>query len=367
MKKSRLLSLDIFRGITIAFMIIVNNPGSWKYVYPPLRHAKWDGCTPTDLVFPAFLFIVGVSMWFSMGKYGYELNRKSIIKILYRTFVIFAAGFLLQLFPFFGKDMSTVRIMGVLQRIALAYGFGALACLLVKRDYLWILLIVILGGYYGLLALFGGPDPFSLEGNLVLRIDRLILGDSHLYNGFGIPFDPEGLLSTIPATGTVILGFLSAVLVGKGSANGVNSLKLVIYGIASIVAGMLFSRLFPINKPLWSSSYVLYSGGISMIILASLYLVIDVLGVKFWTGFFRVFGVNALFIYILAGLWVKILLMIKVGSGEEVVTLYAWIYNNLCVPLFGHLNGSLAFAILQVLILWIPGYLLYRKKIFIKV
>lgn len=367
MKKSRLLSLDIFRGITIAFMIIVNNPGSWKYVYPPLRHAKWDGCTPTDLVFPAFLFIVGVSMWFSMGKYGYELNRKSIIKILYRTIVIFAAGFLLQLFPFFGKDMSTVRIMGVLQRIALAYGFGALACLLVKRDYLWILLIVILGGYYGLLALFGGPDPFSLEGNLVLRIDRLILGDSHLYNGFGIPFDPEGLLSTIPATGTVILGFLSAVLVGKGSANGVNSLKLVIYGIASIVAGMLFSRLFPINKPLWSSSYVLYSGGISMIILASLYLVIDVLGVKFWTGFFRVFGVNALFIYILAGLWVKILLMIKVGSGEEVVTLYAWIYNNLCVPLFGHLNGSLAFAILQVLILWIPGYLLYRKKIFIKV
>jgi len=367
MKNSRLLSLDIFRGITIAFMIIVNNPGSWRYVYPPLRHSAWDGCTPTDLVFPAFLFIVGVSMWFSMRKYGHTLNRKSILKILYRTSIIFLAGFLLHLFPFFGKDLSAARIMGVLQRIALAYGFGALACLVVKRERLWMLLIVILGGYYGIMALFGGNDPFSLEGNLALKVDRFILGENHLYRGFGIPFDPEGLLGTIPAVGTVIIGFLAGELVGRGKANGVNVLKMSIYGVAAIVAGLLFSVVFPINKPLWSSSYVLYTGGISMLILAFLYLVIDVLGFSFWTGFFRVFGVNALFIYILSGLWVKIILMIKIGSGDEAVSLYAWIYNNLCVPVFGNLNGSLAFAILQVLIMWIPGYLLYRKKIFIKV
>ncbi|TFH34205.1 MAG: hypothetical protein E4G95_08580 [Bacteroidia bacterium] len=367
MKNPRLLSLDIFRGITIAFMIIVNNPGSWKYVYPPLRHAAWDGCTPTDLVFPAFLFIVGVSMWFSMRKYGHALNRSSLLKILYRTSIIFLAGFLLHLFPFFGKDLATVRIMGVLQRIALAYGFGALACMLVKKEHLWILLIALLGGYYGIMLLFGGSDPFSLEGNFSLRVDRLILGEAHLYRGFGIPFDPEGLLGTIPAIGTVIIGFLTGGLLGKGKANAVNVLKMVIYGAAAIVAGIIFSKVFPLNKPLWSSSYVLYTGGISMLILAFLYLVIDVLGITFWTGFFRVFGVNALFIYILAGIWVKILLLIKIGAGAEAVSLYSWIYNTLCVPVFGNLNGSLFFAILQVLILWVPAYLLYRKKIFIKV
>lgn len=365
MSKKRLLSLDIFRGITIAFMIVVNTPGSWQYVYPPLRHSSWHGCTPTDLVFPAFLFIVGVSMWFSMKKYGHSLNTASLLKILYRTAAIFIIGFLLHLFPFVGKDLSNARIMGVLQRIALAYGIGALLCISVRRNYLVVVASLILLAYWLLMWLAGGPDPYSLEANLALKVDRFILGEKHLYGGFGLPFDPEGLLSTIPAVATVILGFLSGELVGKGSPNGVNSLKMIIYGIGAIVLALIWAIVFPINKPLWTSSYVLLTAGISMIILSVLYLIIDVLEIKWWTGFFRVFGINALFIYVMAGLWTKTMFLIKIGP--ESLTLYSWIYNKICVRLLGNLHGSLLFALIQVFLMWILGYFLYRKKIFIKI
>lgn len=367
MESKRLLSLDIFRGITIAFMVIVNTPGSWKYVYPPLRHADWHGFTPTDLVFPAFLFIVGVSMWFSMKKYGRKLNKDSLIKILYRTAVIFAVGLLIHLFPFVGKDLSSMRIMGVLQRIALAYCISAILCMGLKRNYLLITGALILLGYWLLMWLAGGNNPYSLEGNLALRVDRILLGEEHLYGGFGIPFDPEGLLSTIPAVVTVIIGFLAGELVGKGSPNGVNSLKLVIYGIGAVIAGFIWSTVFPINKPLWTSSYVMLTGGLSLIILALIYLIVDVLEIKWWTPFFRVFGMNALFIYTMAGLWTKTMFLIKIGTGPESINLYSWIYLKVCVPLFGNLNGSLLFAIIQVLLMWILGYILYRKKVFIKI
>lgn len=197
---TRLVSLDIFRGMTVAFMIIVNTPGSWKFVYAPLRHSEWHGCTPTDLVFPFFLFIVGVSMWYSMKKYGHEINTGSIIRILRRTLSIFALGLFLAIFPrFVDRDYSTLRIMGVLQRIALAYLFGSIICLTVKRERLWIVIAVILLAYWAILRIFGGSDPFSLEGNIASKFDAAILGTKHLYKGFGIPFDPEGLLRTIPA------------------------------------------------------------------------------------------------------------------------------------------------------------------------
>jgi len=367
MSSKRLLSLDIFRGITIVFMIVVNTPGSWSYVYGPLRHSSWHGCTPTDLVFPAFLFIVGVSMWFSMKKYGHGLNGKSLIKILYRTAAIFVIGLLLHLFPFAGKELAGIRIMGVLQRIALAYGFGAVLCLGLKRNPLLIAGALLLIGYWLLLWLAGGSNPYSLEGNLALKVDSAILGEKHLYGGFGIPFDPEGLLSTIPAIVTVIMGFLAGELVGKGSPNGVNSLKMIIYGIAALVAGIIWGVIFPVNKPLWTSSYVLFTGGISLMILALLYLLIDVLEIKWWTGFFRVFGVNALFIYVMAGLWTKTMFLVKIGTGAEAMSLYSWIYQKLCVPLLGNLNGSLMFALIQVLLMWVLGVILYRTKIYIKI
>lgn len=367
MIKKRLLSLDIYRGITIVFMIIVNTPGSWQYVYAPLRHSEWHGCTPTDLVFPSFLFIVGVSMWFSMKKYGHSLNARSVFKILYRTLIIFAAGFLLIWFPFAGKDLSGIRIMGVLQRIALAYGFGALICLIVRKKYLWIVSAVILLGYWALLYFAGGEEPYSLEGNAALKFDLLVLGKEHLYGGFGIPFDPEGLLSTIPAVATVIIGFIAGEIVGKGPADLKKVLRLALFGLILTVVGIIWNIWFPINKPLWTSSYVLYTSGLSFIILGLLYLIIDVFNLKGWTGFFKVFGMNALFIYIIASLWTKAMLLIKVGAAGEEVSLYSWIYNKLCVPLLGNLNGSLMFALLQVFLMWILVYILYRRKIFIKV
>lgn len=364
----RLLSLDIFRGVTITLMIIVNTPGSWKDVYPPLLHSEWHGCTLTDLVFPAFLFIVGVSMWFSMKKYGHRLTGAALVKILYRTAAIFLIGILLHLFPFTGKDLSSIRIMGVLQRIALAYGIGTVLCLSIKRKYIWVSAALILIAYWLLMWLVGGDNPFSLSGNLATKVDRSILGEAHLYRGFGLAFDPEGLLSTIPALVTVMMGYLAGELVGKGSPNGVNTLKLVVYGIAALVAGLMWGIIFPINKPLWTSSYVLFTGGISLITLGFLYLIIDVLEVKWWTGFFRVFGINALFIYIVSGLWTKTMLLIRIGPAGESITLYKWIYTNLCVPLPGNdMSASLLFAFMQLMLMWLLGWILYRKRIYIKI
>jgi len=314
--KGRLVSLDIFRGMTIAFMIIVNTPGSWKYVYPPLRHAQWHGCTPTDLVFPFFLFIVGVSLWFSMKKYGQELNSRSLLRIFRRTVMIFALGLFLAIFPHFSRDYSTLRIMGVLQRIAIAYFFGAIICLTVNRDYLWIVIAVILIGYWIILALSGGSDPYSIDGNFAARFDAAILGKNHLYKGFGVPFDPEGLFSTLPAVCTVLIGYYAGELLGKGSAGWNTALKLLLIGASSAGLGLLWSIWFPLNKPLWTSSYVLYTAGIAMCVLALLYLISDVWKLQKWGVIFLVFGTNALFSYFLAGVWTRIMLNVKIPSGE---------------------------------------------------
>ncbi len=320
---TRLVSLDIFRGMTVAFMIIVNTPGSWNYVYPPLRHAEWNGCTPTDLVFPFFLFIVGVSTWYSLKKYRHEINTSSLVRIFRRTITIFALGLFLAIFPCFVRDYSSLRIMGVLQRIALAYGFGALLCLTIRRDYLWIVVAVILLLYWAMLAFFGGSDPYTLEGNLASKVDSAILGTNHLYKGFGRPFDPEGLLSTLPAICTVIIGFYIAELIGKDSANGKTVVKMVLFGAAATGLGLLWSMLFPVNKALWTSSYVLYTAGLAMIVLAIIYLIADVFKFQWWGKFFLVFGTNALFAFFLAGIWTRMMLFIKVSSVEGKITLYS--------------------------------------------
>lgn len=364
--RGRLVSLDIFRGLTIAFMIIVNTPGSWKYVYPPLRHASWHGCTPTDLVFPFFLFIVGVSLWYSMKKYGHELNSRSIFRILRRGITIFALGLFLAIFPNFGRDYTTLRIMGVLQRIALAYAIGAIICLSVNRDYLWIVIAVFLLGYWAMLAFSGGTDPYSLEGNFAAEVDMAIIGKNHLYKGFGIPFDPEGLFSTIPAICTVLIGYYVGELVGKGSASGKTALKLLLLGASSAGLGLLWSLFFPLNKPLWTSSYVLYTAGLAMAILALIYMISDVWKLQKWGLFFLVFGTNALFSYFLAGIWTRTMINVKIPSGDTAITLYNLIYEKICVPVAGNMIGSLMFAIMQVIFIWVIALILYRKKIMIR-
>ncbi|MCU0361804.1 MAG: DUF5009 domain-containing protein [Bacteroidales bacterium] len=360
----RLLSLDIFRGMTVAFMIIVNTPGSWNYVYPPLRHASWHGWTPTDLVFPFFLFIVGTSLWYSMKKYGHEINTGSVVRILRRMLTIFALGLFLAIFPYFGRDYSTLRIMGVLQRIALAYGIAAFLCLTVKREYLWVAVALILLGYWALLGFFGGSDPFSLESNLVRKADIAILGENHIYKGYGVPFDPEGLLSTIPAVATVIIGFFAGAVTGQGKAEGKTAIKLLLLGAASAGLGLLWNLVFPINKPIWTSSYVLFTAGLAMAFLGIIYFIADVVKWQKWGTFFLVFGTNALFSYFLAGVWTRIMLFIKTGNDNE--TLYSWLYNNIFAPLAGELPGSLLFAVTQVLLVWLVSLLLYRKKIMIR-
>ena len=362
----RLISLDIFRGLTVAFMIIVNNPGSWEYVYPPLEHSKWNGCTPTDLVFPFFLFIVGMSTFFSLKKYGNEINGSSILRILRRTITIFAVGLFLGIFPYFARDYSTVRIMGVLQRIALAYGVGAILCLTIKREYLWILIAVLLLAYWGLLAFFGGPGPYTLEGNIVLKTDIAILGKNHLYQGFGIPFEPEGLLSTIPSICTVLIGYFIGELVGKGSPDGKTAMKILLLGAASFGLGYLWNIIFAINKPLWTSSYVLYTAGLAMGVFSLIYLIADVLKFQAAGIFFTIFGTNALFSYFLAGILTRLLLLIHIHSGSEKLTLYSWFYEKVCVPVAGHLNGSLLFALIEMLVIWTFALFLYKKKIMIR-
>jgi predicted acyltransferase len=363
---NRLVSLDIFRGLTVAFMIIVNTPGSWDYVYAPLRHAEWNGCTPTDLVFPFFLFIVGVSTWYSLKKYGHEISSGSVLRIVRRTVTIFAIGLLLAIFPYFGRDYSSLRIMGVLQRIALAYGIASMLCLTIRRDYLWIVVAVILLLYWALLAFFGGADPFSLEANLVRKVDIALLGKNHLYTGFGIPFEPEGLLSTLPAVGTVIIGYYTGELIGKKSASSKTVLKLLLLGAGSAGLGLLWNLLFPINKPLWTSSYVLFSAGLAMALLSLIYLIADVWKIQRWGTFFMVFGMNALFAYFLSGIWTRLMLFIKIQSGTSKITLYTWFYEKVCVPVAGHMNGSLMFALVQVLLIWGLALILYRKKILIR-
>lgn len=362
-KTGRLMSLDVFRGMTIAFMIIVNTPGTWSHVFAPLRHAKWHGCTPTDLVFPSFLFIAGVAVYYSLKKYNFEFSGPSLFRILRRVALIFAAGLFLNIFPYFDRDYSTLRIVGVLQRIALAYGLGAIIVLLVKRNYIWIVTAIILLGYWALLYFLGGNDPYSLEGNLATRVDAAILGANHLYKGFGIPFDPEGLVSTIPAVGTVLLGFMAGNLICSFGTSWKTVGYLAVIGAALVATGLVWGEFFPINKPLWTSSYVVYAGGIGMILLSLLFVIVDIWGLQGWTGFFNTFGTNPMFTYLLAGIWTKTMLEVKIGE----VTLYNWIFTHLCSPLFADQKiASLMFALMQVCIIWAFGYILYRKKIILR-
>ena len=364
----RYLALDVLRGMTVALMILVNNPGSWSHIYAPLEHAAWQGCTPTDLVFPFFLFVVGASMFFSFSKYGNRLNKDSLLKIGKRSLLIFAIGLFLNSFPQWSADFPKLRIMGVLQRIALAYGLTALLVLSVRRKYLpWIGGFILLA-YWGLVVLAGGTDPFSLQGNPAAAFDAALLGVNHLYKGFGIPFDPEGIFSTLPSIATVLLGYLAGALIKETPKLKVPA-KLALFGILAVIIGGLWGLYFPISKPIWSSSYVLYTAGWAALLLALLIWLIDVKGFTGWTSFFVVFGVNPLFIFAFSGLWARILgRMIHVTNIDgKVINGYTWLYNNLFVPLAGELNGSLLFAITHVILFWVLGYVLYKKKIFIKV
>ena len=363
---SRLVSLDILRGIAVAFMILVSTPGSSDHIYLFLRQSRWNGCSPADMVYPLFLFIAGVSLWYSMKNFGHELTWSSSWRIIRRTLSIFALGIFLSIFPYFRMDYSHLRIMGILQRFALAYMFAAFLCLSFRLERLWIVFAIILLLYWALLYLFGSHYPLSLGGNLVRKIDLSILGKNHIYQGFGIPFDPEGLLSTLPAAATIISGYYTGEITGRGKAGGPTVLKMIFIGIAATGLGLLWGMIFPVNRPLWTSSFVLYTAGISMICLAIVYLIADVLKFTAWGTLFSVLGTNALFSYFIMGIWSGILLLIHVTSGTAKLSLYGWLYQKVCVPVAGDIAGSLLFAFIQLVIIWLFALILFRKKIMIR-
>lgn len=379
----RLLSLDILRGITIAGMILVNNPGSWNYVYAPLQHASWNGLTPTDLIFPFFMLIMGVSTFIALRKFNFEPSKPLLRKIAKRTLLIFLTGVALSWFAvslrtyhslaaeglgFFerwGRAMTNfekIRILGVMQRLALSYGITSLIVVFVKHRYIPHIIGVTLVGYI-LLVYFG--NGYATEGyNLLAVTDQSILGLNHMYVEYGV--DPEGILSTIPCIAHVLIGFYIGKILIEKKDNDQRMLQLFIIGTVFTFLGLLLDYGFPINKKIWTSTFVLSSCGMGILFLALLIYIIDVKGYKKWTSFFEVFGVNPLFIYVLAGVVAITLGGIRFDYAGEKVSAKGYFYSQILQPIFGNYVGSLVFALLFVGLLWAVGYVLYKKRIYIK-
>lgn len=372
-ENQRYLALDVFRGMTICFMIIVNSPGTWDIAYAPLLHAQWHGFTPTDLVFPSFLFAVGNAMAFALHKYQAQGDVVFWRKTLKRTLIIFLLGFLMYWFPFVQeaanggielKPIADTRILGVLQRIALCY----LAASVIfhygsRKAAVWFSVIALLG-YWIISYVYGDAnDPYSLAGNAALKLDIILFGERHLYHGEGIAFDPEGLLSTLPAIVNVIGGYLAGDFIRKHGNTYETITKLMIAGAALILLALTWDMVFPINKKLWTSPFVLLTVGIDLTILPVLIYFIEIEKRKRWTGFFLVFGKNPLFIYLLSELLLIGLYIIPAGKGS----LQGFLYNNVLRSFASPVNASLLFAILFMLVCWAVGYYLDKKRIYIKV
>lgn len=386
---SRLLALDIMRGITIAGMILVNNPGSWGNVYSPLLHADWHGLTPTDLVFPFFMFIMGISTYFSLRKYEFKFSWPCVAKILRRTVVIFLIGFALA---WFGKivgalnkpdvsiaeamfDFSTIRILGVMPRLALAYGFSAiLAVLLSRRQLAWTIVLLLFG--YFLILVFGHGFEFA-DNNVLAIVDQKVLGADHVYSskidGVLLKFDPEGLLATVPSVAHCLIGFLCGWLIVSTKDNTLRINRLFIVGTILTFAGFLLAYGCPLNKKIWSPTFVLTTCGLAASLLGLLIWIIDIKGHKRWCRFFEAFGINPLFMYCLAAVFAilfrNIHLPVTDLSGHGLASVRAFLYDFVMTPLCGgNLTlASLGYALLFVVFTWCFGYFLYKKRIYIKI
>jgi predicted acyltransferase len=369
--QQRYLALDVFRGMTICFMIIVNSPGDWNATYGPLLHAPWHGFTLTDLIFPSFLFAVGNAMAFVMHKFETQPHAIFWQKIIKRTVIIFLLGLFLSGFPFFDItengiqfiSLSEFRIMNVLQRIALCYFFASVVVHFGSKTFVVWFSAFALVAYWFISYFFGDPsDPYSLAGNAGLKLDLVILGASHLYQGEGIPFDPEGLLSTLPAIVNVIAGYLAGDFIRKNGNTYETIAKLLIAGAVLCGIALAWDIVFPINKKIWTSSYVLYTVGLDLFILSILIYVIEIYNSQRWTYFFVVFGRNPLFIYVMA--WVIMATIYAIPGGYGFL---GWYYNSFLGSFANPVNASLLYALTYMMINWLIGYYLDRKKIYIKV
>lgn len=382
-------------------MILVNNPGTWSHIFKPLEHSPWIGCTPCDLVFPFFLFCVGVSMFFSYQKYGESLSGKSLWKLVRRSLLIFLIGFLLNCFPFYptspdpnltlGQNyahwLHTRRIFGVLQRIAMCYLIGGVLALWLKKPKKIIIAIAAVTVlHWALLWIFGDrgvnaagqPLWKTLEGNISGKIDIALVGESHVYHGYGIPFDPEGVLGAISGAGTVLLGYLMGYFIRNSKSELDVVSKLYTSALVCLGLGCIWSIWLPISKPLWTGSYVLYAGGWATMMLAFFIYLIDIKGYQKAFTPFRAMGMNPLFAFVMSGVLARIIMSVAKWKVTEtladgtvrtgVMTAQSWFYRNCCVPVFGdNVYASLMYAVIFVLIFLGMAMWLYRKKIIIKI
>ena len=361
MKQERYYSLDVFRGATVALMILVNNPGSWGHIFSPLEHASWHGCTPTDLVFPFFLFAVGNAMSFVMPKLANGTVIDFWKKVTKRTVLIFAIGLFLNWSPFVKwsdnylvfKVWENVRITGVLQRIALCYFFASIIVYYGKSRMALFIGMMMLVIYWVLNIVLGAAGhPYSLSGYFGNAIDQAILGVSHIYKGEGVPFDPEGLISTFPAIVQVILGFLVGEYIQMKGKHFEMLAQLLMTGVVLVLAGYIWDYSFPINKKIWTSSYVLYTTGLAMITLGMFIYLLEFKNLAGrWSHFFDVFGKNPLFIFVLSGFLPRVLALLRWADhvddkGRPVYTsALPWFYEHVCKNINSDLRvGSLVYA-----------------------
>lgn len=380
----RYYSLDVFRGATVALMILVNNPGSWANIYTPFEHATWHGCTPTDLVFPFFLFAVGNAIAFVMPRFREKGNSFFLRKAMKRTVLIFAIGLFLNWSPFIQwkdnalvfKPWENIRILGVLQRIAICYFFASMIVYFFKRRWALIMSLILLMGYW-ILCFYAGRtgDPYSLSGYFGTGVDKAVLGANHMYKGEGVTFDPEGLASAIAAIVQVIFGYFAGKYIREKGKTWEMLSHLFIAGAILTFLGFAWDMAFPINKKIWTSSFVLYTVGLALMVLGLLIYLIEFKNAKgVWSKFFDVFGKNPLFIFFLSGFLPRILALIRWTDhldeqGKPVyLSPFPWFYQYVCKPLSDNLkNGSLIYALCMVAFYWSIVYLLDQKKIYIKV
>lgn len=385
--KVRYQSLDIFRGATVCLMILVNNPGSWAHIYPPLKHAPWHGLTPTDLVFPFFLFAVGNAMAFVMPRLKEQGDGAFWRKVLKRTVLIFGIGIFINWYPFVRWNENSleligwvnqhdsqkgVRIFGVLQRIAICYFFASVIVYYLKPKAAYFTALLLLLLYWIICILGNSADPYSIEGWIGTGIDKAILHIPHMYKGEGVPFDPEGILSTLPAIVEVIFGyFVGTYIKNNASASEPNAIYktltgLFIAGVALLIAGFCWDMVFPINKKIWTSSYTVYTVGLAIITLSTMIYFIEVKGYKgFPTRFFEVFGKNPLFIFALSAFLPKTATLFKSKDGT---TFWNFLYKKIFIHIPGDpQTGSLIYALCIIVFMWAICWWLDKKKIYIKV
>ncbi len=350
----RFLPLDILRGLAMAFMIVVNNPGSHRFVYPPLQHAAWDGCTPTDVVFPVFLFCMGMAMAFSLSKFG-GLNGNSLLKIFKRGSIIFLLGLFLNIFP--GWDFASLRYFGVLQRIACCYVLCSILILAIREDK-WICIIsaALLLIYSGIQLVFGEPGAqFTLEGNICGPIDAALVGNAHMYKGYSVPLDPCGPIGTLSASVNVLLGYIVGKYVKREmptleTSPGTLTAGIFAWGMFSLFGAEILSIWIPVNKALWTASYVLVCNGWAMVCLALIMYIVNMKGIVRPFKPAHIFGMNALAAYFLSCFGARLIRMAGLKKALAI----------------GSASASLCYALVYTLVIWLICLFLYKKKIFIK-